>query len=347
VTNAHNLLADHAGKYADIEICAETSVDVRFCLVGRNKKELKTLAQSSSTISLGASSTASNSPITSGYATPTANTPHPMIPKTAPLTSVRHIKKIYSHQMAWGQCKAFLDAYCRSVERQNVQSTSHAAQMVAEAGEDETGQVPVAALSSEIAANLYGLDILAKDVEDMATNETRFYVLRKKKDKKKDMNDDQSEQFSSAGNTDGNITSNSVPKKDETLNTETASTTNSATAATSPQEKSMRYFKTLVTFTIDRDAPPGALSDALAIFKHHSINLTSLCSLPSGLANWHYIFFLEFVTNWIVEDETDGVLKDVLDDLAINTKSRRWWGTWEIRGKEGGLGKIEEDKENE
>ena len=87
---------------------------------------------------------------------------------------VSKIKKLYSHPQAWGQCKVFLDTYLKGVERQDVSSTSRAAQLVAE---DASGES--AAVSSVIAAKIHGLELLARGIEDRGDNTTRFFVIRK------------------------------------------------------------------------------------------------------------------------------------------------------------------------
>ncbi|KAI9150997.1 prephenate dehydratase [Blastocladiella emersonii ATCC 22665] len=57
--------------------------------------------------------------------------------------------------------------------------------------------------------------------------------------------------------------------------------------------------KTLLCFTVDHRVP-GALCDALRIFKEYGINLTRIDSRPDRLRNdraglWHYVFFVELV----------------------------------------------------
>ncbi|KAG0225982.1 hypothetical protein BGW42_003970 [Actinomortierella wolfii] len=50
--------------------------------------------------------------------------------------------------------------------------------------------------------------------------------------------------------------------------------------------------KTLLMFTVDHRLP-GALCDALKVFKDHSLNLTKIDSRPSLIQQWHYVFFVE------------------------------------------------------
>lgn len=80
------------------------------------------------------------------------------------------IRTVHSHIHALGQC--------RGVIRRNgwtgvvAGDTAGAARQVAEAG-DRTR----AALAPALAADLYGLDVIERDVEDAAHNTTRFVVL--------------------------------------------------------------------------------------------------------------------------------------------------------------------------
>ncbi|MEW6641448.1 MAG: prephenate dehydratase [Pseudomonadota bacterium] len=80
------------------------------------------------------------------------------------------IKTVESHVHALGQCR-------KIIRRLGIQSivavdTAGSARAVAERG-DKTA----AAISSRLAADIYGLDILSADIEDEAHNTTRFVVL--------------------------------------------------------------------------------------------------------------------------------------------------------------------------
>ncbi|KAJ2958322.1 hypothetical protein NQZ79_g6083 [Umbelopsis isabellina] len=80
------------------------------------------------------------------------------------------IKKIYSHPQGLGQVQSYLSANCPNAERITVKSTGEAAQLAAL----ETG---AAAVCSSICASLYGLEIVARDIEDVKTNTTRFLII--------------------------------------------------------------------------------------------------------------------------------------------------------------------------
>ena len=80
------------------------------------------------------------------------------------------IQSARSHHMALGQVRKFLTA--NNIDPITDVDTAGAARRVA-AGGDKS----VAAVASRLSAETYGLDILAKDIEDAAHNTTRFIVL--------------------------------------------------------------------------------------------------------------------------------------------------------------------------
>jgi prephenate dehydratase len=90
-----------------------------------------------------------------------------MAPKGAKLAD---IKTVESHVHALGQCRNIIRKL--KVKAIVAADTAGSAREVAERG-DKT----CAAIASRLAAEIYGLDILAEDVEDEAHNTTRFIVL--------------------------------------------------------------------------------------------------------------------------------------------------------------------------
>jgi prephenate dehydratase len=90
-----------------------------------------------------------------------------MAPKGAQLAG---IKSVESHVMALGQCRNIIRRL--GLRPIVAADTAGSAREVAERG-DKTR----AAIASRLAAEIYGLDILAEDVEDEAHNTTRFIVL--------------------------------------------------------------------------------------------------------------------------------------------------------------------------
>ncbi|KAJ6171654.1 hypothetical protein N7470_000721 [Penicillium chermesinum] len=83
------------------------------------------------------------------------------------------IRKLYTHPQVWGQCDKFLSQYFKDIERQDVSSTSKAAEIVAEEPNEKT-----AAIASRFAAEYHGVNVLKENIEDRADNTTRFLILR-------------------------------------------------------------------------------------------------------------------------------------------------------------------------
>lgn len=85
-----------------------------------------------------------------------------------------NIKEIYSHPQAISQCSEFLEALGKSVKVIECENTAVAAKMVAESDRDD-----IAALSGEICAVQYGLQIVKPYVQNTKNNYTRFICFSK------------------------------------------------------------------------------------------------------------------------------------------------------------------------
>ncbi|MEP2770651.1 MAG: prephenate dehydratase [Fulvivirga sp.] len=90
-----------------------------------------------------------------------------------PRTRLAEIREVHSHPMAILQTTAFFENHpqIRLVESVD---TALSAKKVAESGNKHLG-----AIASQTAAELYGLDIIAKNIETVPNNYTRFLVLSK------------------------------------------------------------------------------------------------------------------------------------------------------------------------
>jgi prephenate dehydratase len=80
------------------------------------------------------------------------------------------IKTVESHVHALGQCRRIIRE--RGIKPIVAGDTAGAARIIAERGDKSC-----AAIASRLAADIYGLDILAEDIEDETHNTTRFVVL--------------------------------------------------------------------------------------------------------------------------------------------------------------------------
>jgi len=82
------------------------------------------------------------------------------------------ITKILAHPQALGQCEQWLKNNHPTIETQSCDSNAKAAMLA-------MNNPNIAAIASEQAANLYGLHILEKNIEDQKNNTTKFWVIGK------------------------------------------------------------------------------------------------------------------------------------------------------------------------
>jgi prephenate dehydratase len=86
-----------------------------------------------------------------------------------PGTDLGKVTRVHSFPVALAQCQKFLDEHLPGVDQAAANSTADAARVLGE--HPEPGG---AAIAPRVAAELYGLEILAEDVEDHPENKTRF-----------------------------------------------------------------------------------------------------------------------------------------------------------------------------
>jgi len=89
-----------------------------------------------------------------------------------PGAELSEIQKVYSHPQGLAQCQGFLKKH--AFEPVVEFDTAGSARKIRD--ENLKG---AAAIASARAAEVYGLDILEKNIEDFATNTTRFFILSK------------------------------------------------------------------------------------------------------------------------------------------------------------------------
>jgi len=91
---------------------------------------------------------------------------------SVPGATLGGIDEVVSIPHATAQARRFLHRELPSVRTRAANSTSEAARLVAEAGDPK-----VAAIGNQLAASIYGLEVLAADIEDHPENETRFVAV--------------------------------------------------------------------------------------------------------------------------------------------------------------------------
>jgi chorismate mutase / prephenate dehydratase len=89
------------------------------------------------------------------------------------MSSLGRILRICSHPQSLAQCRAWLDEHLPNVEQVPVSSNAEGARRA----RDEKG---TAAIAGHTAAEVYGLKVLAAEIEDRSDNTTRFLILGRK-----------------------------------------------------------------------------------------------------------------------------------------------------------------------
>lgn len=87
-----------------------------------------------------------------------------------PGVELKDVKRVYSHPQALDQCAGFLARH--GMEAVVDFDTAGAAKLLSENGRDDS-----AAIASLKAAEHYGLEVLAEEIEDLDFNFTRFFIL--------------------------------------------------------------------------------------------------------------------------------------------------------------------------
>ncbi|HLF61935.1 MAG TPA: bifunctional 3-deoxy-7-phosphoheptulonate synthase/chorismate mutase [Acidimicrobiia bacterium] len=180
--------------------------------------------------------------------------------------SVNGLRRIYCHPQAVTQCSEFL-AGLDHVELVYFSDTALSGKRIGEVN-DPT----VAAIASEEAARLYGLDVLKTGIANQEENYTRFVVV-------------------------------------------------SATPAEVPDGVPS---KTSIVMAVGNH--PGALMDALAVFREADINLVMLESRPIPNNPREELFYLDFDGNI-----SDPVVQSVFDSLTKQLRFLRIMGSYPSR----------------
>ncbi|WP_018968721.1 prephenate dehydratase [Rubritalea marina] len=85
------------------------------------------------------------------------------------------IKTLYSHPQVFGQCRSWILQHFPEADLVEVSSTTKAAKIAKEKAHEGA-----AAMGGPLAAEMYGLQMLESNIQDRATNTTRFLVIGEK-----------------------------------------------------------------------------------------------------------------------------------------------------------------------
>lgn len=89
-----------------------------------------------------------------------------------PGVSLADVEVVASILVATAQCWDFLHDHLPKATTRAYNSTAEAAEAVS-----QSGQRNLAAIGNELAASIYGLDVIAREIEDHPENETRFVAV--------------------------------------------------------------------------------------------------------------------------------------------------------------------------
>lgn len=172
----------------------------------------------------------------------------------------REIKAVYSHPQALGQCSGFIER--NGLEARPYYDTAGAAKMLIEE------EVNAAAIASSLCAEIYGLDILKKHIEDDASNQTRFLMLSK-----------------TASKVEGNkcslvfSTTHEAGKLFEVLQVFANAKVNLTRIASMPHREDQGNYNFFLDFEGNQNDPQ--IKEVIGAVKSHSKNLNFLGCYPS------------------------------------------------------------------
>lgn len=92
---------------------------------------------------------------------------------TLPGVQIDELKEVHSHPIAIAQCLAFFEQYPHIKLIENADTALSARQV------QEQGQRHIGAIASTLAADMYGLEVMAASIETNKHNHTRFLVLQR------------------------------------------------------------------------------------------------------------------------------------------------------------------------
>jgi len=86
------------------------------------------------------------------------------------MENLERVVEVYSHQQSLAQCRQWLDKHLPDVKLTSVSSNAEAARLASINGQ-------AAAIAGKIAAEIYNLNIIEKNIEDETNNTTRFIII--------------------------------------------------------------------------------------------------------------------------------------------------------------------------
>lgn len=201
------------------------------------------------------------------------------------------VERVYSHIQALGQAERYLRH--RPWSLLTTYNTAGAAKLIADRGERRA-----AAVLSPRAASLFGLVVLASDVQDVPDNRTRFLVVAKP---------------DTAIEPDTAVEPGPHPGAGTRIPARVGAAAHPVAAGNG----------TRTTLVMAVRNEPGALLRCLEVFAAAGINMSKLESRPSRDRAWEYVFWVDLDT-----DATSATARDAIDRLAAVAASVRVLGSY-------------------
>jgi len=198
-----------------------------------------------------------------------------------PGQSLDLITRVYSHVQALGQAEAFLRT--RAWTTLTTYNTAGAGKIIR-----DTGELGAAAVLSPRAAALFGLEVLADEIQGASDNRTRFLVVAR----------------------EGQVSVGAG-----------AAAAGAGAGAAAAREPAPGPRRTTVAFAVRNE--PGTLLRALQSFAARGVNLSSLESRPSRTAAWEYVFWAD-----VDADAADPACAAALVDLRAASTMVRVLGSY-------------------
>ena len=195
------------------------------------------------------------------------------------------VERVYSHVQALGQAEAFLRT--RAWTTLTTYNTAGAGKIIR-----DTGELGAAAVLSPRAAALFGLEVLADEIQGASDNRTRFLVVAR-----------EGQVSVGAGTGAG------------------AAAAGAGAGAAAAREPAPGPRRTTVAFAVRNE--PGTLLRALQSFAARGVNLSSLESRPSRTAAWEYVFWAD-----VDADAADPACAAALVDLRAASTMVRVLGSY-------------------
>ncbi len=189
-----------------------------------------------------------------------------------PGASASGLREVRSHPVALAQCRRFFASRPRIVARA-VYDTAGAAEAVGDVGDPG-----VAAIASARAAERYGLDVLARDLQDRDDNQTRFYMVAPRSPQGGGARSPFAEALDSA--------STDAP---------------GAAPSEALREVATPVLKT--SLMVELENRSGSLHGLLGVFARRELSLTHITSRPAPTP-WTYRFIVELLHHSVEEGET-------------------------------------------